>query len=162
MALCDFATLSAGLGDTGAKCDKFDATPVSGDEATCTIGNETIDACALKLTWREALVEMKKTSEMKKTLHRRQKRALYSALYQYAEAFEAERVSREAEFHLADLDHREALAAQRSGIEAWNNLVAVPIGQLAAYHASGIKAEAIANAIGTALGLAAVGAGVAQ
>lgn len=156
LALCNFAVLSSNKPHPGALCDTFKVNIEKAvDRATvaCTIGGKPVTDCALKLTWREALDE---------TTDNRQKRELYSALYQYAEAFEAERASREAEFHLADLDHREALAAQRSGIEAWNNLVAVPIGQLAAYHASGIKPEAIADLIATVLGMSAIGAGAAQ
>ena len=156
LALRNFALLSANKPDLRAKCDTFIAKPKNRDTAECALGTDpavVVNDCVLKLTWRLALNGPARS---------RQKRELYSALYQYAEAFEAERLSRAAEFHLADLDHREALAAQRSGIEAWSNLVAVPMGQLAAYHASGIKPEAIADFIATIIGMTAIGVGAAQ
>jgi len=93
---------------------------------------------------------------------RARKRELYSALYQYAEAFEAERASRELQFRLADVDHRKMLASQRSSIDTWNNSVAFLLGQLATHHSAGVDPAVIADAIGTIFGAGEIGAGGAQ
>ncbi len=161
LSLCSYAVLSADDDHPGADCDDFevtlegqsDATPENPARATCKLKEEALTNCALQQTWREAL---------NANQDNRVERELWKTIYYYAEAVEAERAAREAEFRLVDIEHREVLAAQRSAIEAWSNLVEVPIGQLAAYHASGIQPEALAEAIATVLGFAAIGAGAAQ
>jgi hypothetical protein len=152
-SLCTYAALSDGRDYPESACDDFLAVPVNAEDATCTLKGEVILDCALKQTWNQAIGAR---------VDNRTKRELWGAVYHYAEAVEAERAAQEAEFRLADIRHREVLAAQRSAIDAWSNLVEVPVGQLAAYHASGIQPEALAQAIATLLGLTAVGAGAAQ
>jgi len=166
LALCNYAILSAGMDRVGPRCDLLTVAinPKVGDTeptATCTFtdGGAAIDPCVLIATWRQALDAVDGARDDD---GRARKRELYGALYQYAEAFEAERATRELQFRLADIDHRETLTAQRSSIDAWNNLVVAPMGQLTAYHASGLKPDAIAEAVSLTLGLAAVGAGAAQ
>ena len=166
LALCDLAIQPEDRVNRSSECDSFEvelkSKKVERDsktEVNCRLEGKPISNCVLSKTWHDAFDEWNSAStELKKV----QKKKLYRALYHYAEASEAERKALESEFILADLQHREILAAQRSAAEAWNNIVVVPLEQLAAYHASGIKPEAVAEAVAVILGLAAVGAGAAQ
>jgi len=166
LALCNYAILSAGMDRVGPRCDLLTVAinPKVGDTeptATCTFtdGGAAIDPCVLIATWRQALDAVDGARDDD---GRARKRELYGALYQYAEAFEAERATRELQFRLADIDHRETLTAQRSSIDAWNNSVAFLLGQLATHHSAGVDPAVIADAIGTIFGAGEIGAGGAQ
>jgi len=132
LALCNYATLSAGIGRFGPRCHDFAAAvkPKDADGGTtvaCTFTDDrtAVEPCVLGKTWRQALDDAESARDDD---GRARKRELYSALYQYAEAFEAERASRELQFRLADVDHRKMLASQRSSIDTWNNSVAFLLG----------------------------------
>lgn len=55
-----------------------------------------------------------------------------------------------------------ALDADEFAANSWNALIAEPLNALAAYHASGIKAENVAAALSNLVGLGAIAVGVSQ
>jgi hypothetical protein len=65
----------------------------------------------------------------------------------------------ELDYRLIANQHDAAIDATEAAYLQWNNCIGVPLAQLEAYHASGIKPEDIANLI-QAAGFAAVGVGV--
>jgi hypothetical protein len=152
--LCTYATLSAGGSRPGEACDSF-AVKVGRDQSgritavTCTgADGAPIADCALARPWRDALAASGQSIPAK--------RALYEAIRAIAFGHDATTRSIELDYRLIDLDHREAVAANRLALEAWNNLVAVPVEQIAGYHAAGIKPDEIAQLIVQALGFTAV------
>lgn len=60
----------------------------------------------------------------------------------------------EIRYKIVDSSHREAVLADEFAARSWDALMAAPIGQIAAYHASGIKPEVVADLI---KGLAEIG-----
>jgi hypothetical protein len=58
--------------------------------------------------------------------------------------------------------HREALAGRETALRGWDNLVAVPIGQLDAYYQAGLKPAEVADLLIKALGFSAIAIGVAR
>ena len=163
--LCNFAVLMdpADQKWPGWKCETLGTeevplNPYEPERKTllCRVGPEdgqlALPDCALKQTWRTALQESKV----------RARRQLYEAVYLYAEALEARTHAAAVDFKLIDIEHRRAAVANRSALLAWDNLVEVPVSTLAAYHASGIKPDSLAQAIATLLGLTAVAVGASQ
>jgi hypothetical protein len=59
-----------------------------------------------------------------------------------------------------DLEHRQSLVDNRHAIQAWDNIIDVPIDQLQAYHEDGIKPEDLSDLIIKAVGLTAIAVGV--
>lgn len=74
------------------------------------------------------------------------KRSLYRALALYANSIAVARTAQEeADYRLIALDHDQAVDSSEAAIHMWNALIATPVNQLAAYHASGIKPEQLAQ-----------------
>jgi hypothetical protein len=108
----------------------------------------SMDDCILVKPWREVLA--------KGDLEPAAERALYTALADIARIHRANTAFIEADYRLIDLDHRVVVAANRFALEAWDNVTTVPIDQIAAYHAGGVKTSEIADLIIKALGFTAV------
>jgi hypothetical protein len=160
LQLCNFSVLQNGGSFPGANCDQF---AVSGGglnsdgelNVTCQLVDDPVGPpCPLRSPWNVAL-------KLGAGFKVGAKRALYSAVAAFARLQEARMAASESEFKLVDLDHREAIAGNRAAIAAWNNLIVVPIDQLAAYYKSGIKPAEIADLIIKAIGFSAVAGAVA-
>ena len=116
------------------------------------VNSGLIASCSLMEPWKKAL----------KTDNKQAKRELYKALAAFSLAMQAREQLDEIDLRVTDLDHRRAVAANRATIHAWDNLISVPIDQLAAYHSSGIKASEIADLLVKAIGLGAIAVGVSK
>jgi hypothetical protein len=80
-------------------------------------------------------------------------RSVYRALAFFAESYSVARTRFEtADLKLILADHRDALSNAEFGLVSWDAIVARPVAQLQAYHASGIKSAEIAQLL-QALGL---------
>lgn len=90
------------------------------------------------------------------------RRAVDRAVAALSRATAARSQADEIDFRLVDVEHREALAANRTAIQAWDNLIAGPTDQLSTYYKSGLKPYEIGDLIVKALGLTAIAIGVAQ
>ena len=85
--------------------------------------------------------------------------AIVSALFDYAISWTAARVPQEEiEYKIIALRHEAALDASDFALQRWNNLIGIPLKQLEAYHAAGIKPETVANLLSAAGITAAIGA----
>jgi hypothetical protein len=89
-------------------------------------------------------------------------RRAYRALAYMAESYSVARDRQlEAELRLIDTEYRVALSTSEASLSGWNALLSVPVDQLKAYHAGGIKpAEAASLAAQVVQALAAVGIAV--
>lgn len=89
-------------------------------------------------------------------------RRAYRALAYLAESYSVARDRQlEAELRLIDTEYRVALSTSEASLSGWNALLSVPVDQLKAYHAGGIKpAEAASLAAQVVQALAAVGIAV--
>ena len=114
-----------------------------------------IDDCVLAKSWRENY-KNDKTSNAP-----RAKRQFLAALLAHARALDARASVRKIEFQMINVGHKRIAVSNRAAVAAWNNLVAVPVDTLAAYHKSGIKPDTVANAAAQLLGLLGVGVGIA-
>jgi hypothetical protein len=73
------------------------------------------------------------------------KRHLYESIMFYVDSIATARLRQEQlELQLVAVDHEEAVDSAQTAIGLWNALIATPINELVAYHASGVKAEEIA------------------
>ena len=156
LALCNFAVMQAGgkhPSESRKDCDNFEVTE-KGLQVKCNL-IPVGPSCALASPWKKAL---NPGSGFKKGA----KRELYAAIAAIGRVRTAKAAVSEIEFKLIDLDHRDSVAANRSALEAWNNLIGTPISELAAYHDSGIKPAAIADLIVKALGLGAIAGALAK
>lgn len=90
--------------------------------------------------------------------------SLARALVRYADSWTQGLIEAEALEHaLLQLSYEAQLDESTYAVMMWNRLIAVPLGQLAALHAGGVKLEVwvdILAAIATAAGLGAIAAGV--
>lgn len=151
-AICSFGVLNAGSAHPGPSCDAFTAA-VDDRTATCSISTVPAARCDLSKPWKDHL--SRPTSGEKG-------RELYKSLTSLLRLFPIRASQAENNFRLIDLEHRKNLAAREMGLKAWNNLVAVPIEQLDAYYASGLKPVEIADLLVKALGLTAIAIGVSN
>lgn len=89
-------------------------------------------------------------------------RRAYRALAYLSESYSVARDRQlEAELRLIDTEYRVALSKSEASLSGWNALLSVPVEQLKAYHAGGIKpAEAASLAAQVVQALAAVGIAV--
>jgi len=113
-----------------------------------------IPDCALKTTWQKAFADKKSTPLLK--------RQIYGAVYNYAESLKASTEATGIDFKLIDNDHRITAVANRSALQAWNNLVETPLSTLEGHYAAGIKPKTIVEAISGLLGLTGIAIGAAQ
>lgn len=92
----------------------------------------------------------------------RASRRAYRALAYLSESYSVARDRQlEAELRLIDTEYRVALSRSEASLASWNGLLSVPVDQLKAYHAGGIKpAEAASLTAQVAQALAAVGIAV--
>jgi hypothetical protein len=157
--LCNFAYLQSKQNFPGIACNAF--TAAKAQKSICLADDKGVvvkDAkgkptdCPLTKSWIDNLARSK--------YEKGAKHELYAALASLSQIHVSRSRFVEAEYRLIDLQHRKAVQANRFAIRAWNNLIAEPIDQLAAYHGSGIKTSEIADLIVKALGFAAITAGV--
>ena len=86
------------------------------------------------------------------------KRYVYEALFAYASALGiANSKTDEVYYQLINLSQIASLDASETALKRWNSLIATPINQLTAYHASGFKAHNVADIIVKGMGVGALG-----
>jgi hypothetical protein len=90
------------------------------------------------------------------------KREIYKAVTSYLQAIALQAVPTEQRFREIDVRHRETLLAKESALEAWDNLVSLPLEQLDAFYQAGLKPNEVADLIVKALGFTAIAIGVAK
>ena len=156
-ALCNYAALMAGRPHPGLACDGFVVTSHktnSGEyTVSCTLGGQPLPGdCALAKSWKATLAGLPSDKAAK--------REFYRALAAFSLAMAARAPQDEYEYRLVDLDHQEVVATNRAAVRAWDNLVKVPVDQIAAYHEAGIPPEKIAELLVTGMSLGAIGVGV--
>ena len=165
--LCNLAAYAAGEPThVGDRCEGFSLQVADG--SACRLEHTTIDKktkketyspidipnCILKEHWSTLLADRSPDPRLR--------RELYAAVLAYAQALDAQVKAVEADFRVIDVVHRRTATNNRAAIEAWNNLIGAPLVQLAAYHESGIKPDALAQAIASLLGLTGIAIGAAQ
>jgi len=113
-----------------------------------------IPNCPLKTTWQKAFDDRNSSPLVK--------RQLYGAVYNYMESLKASTLATGIDFKLIDNDHRRTAVANRSNLQAWDNLVGTPLSILEGYYAAGIKPDTIVDALASLLGLTGIAVGAAQ
>jgi hypothetical protein len=89
------------------------------------------------------------------------KRHLYESIMFYVDSIATARLRQEQlELQLVAVDHEEAVDSAQTAIGLWNALIATPINELVAYHASGIKPEEIAALVIQLVTLGGIATGV--
>jgi len=84
------------------------------------------------------------------------------ALIHYAIAWTAGRIPAEnARWIARGVMHEEAIDASETALALWQGMLAVPLEEIARYHASGVVPAQVAQIVVTALGLGAIAVGVA-
>lgn len=154
--LCSYAVQATGAGHPGAACDGFTvalAAQPAGAPASvrCALDDAPLDPCPLARSFREGFESADPPAE---------RRALFLAVRALAGAHDARTAAIEADYRLIHLTHQEALAGNRMALQAYENLVAVPVGEIAEYHAAGIRPAEIGSLLVQALGFTAVTAGI--
>lgn len=158
-AVCTYAAVKprqAGQAEPalpGTKCDDFVVTAEPDKPVTCRLGAEAIEPCRLAKPWNENVRERADDVAT---------RELYKALAAYLQALAIQGTQHEQTFRLIDVGHRETLANREAALRGWDNLVAVPIGQLDAYYQAGLKPAEIADLLVKALGFTAIAVGVSR
>ncbi len=87
------------------------------------------------------------------------KERVADGLLKYANSWSSRRTEEESDFRLIALEYNPSLDESANALSQWQNLIEVPLGQLATFHASGITPADIAALI-QAAGVGAIGAGV--
>lgn len=152
-AACSYAVVKAGKPFPADQCDGFVVTIDSGNSVTCRLGTTAITPCRLEKPWNENIRDRANDAGT---------RELYKALAAYLQALAIQGAQHEQTFRLIDVGHREALANREAALRGWDNLVAVPIGQLDAFYQAGLKPAEIADLLVKALGFTAIAVGVAR
>jgi hypothetical protein len=162
--LCNLVLLSAAKDHPSLPCGAiaFKPPPVGPkDKVACTVTildspprEETVSDCILSRSWKNLFQDKSLTPGVR--------RALYEAAIAYLNARIAGNRVYEYDFKVLHQKHRSALAIRESALRQWNNVVSVPVEQLDAYYASGIKPAQLADFLVKALGLTAIAIGVAQ
>ncbi len=142
-ALCSYAVTLAGGMHPGKNCDAFVVTlekKNGKDVADCSLSGKRIPAsgdCALAMSWKASLANVPSD--------RTAKREFYKALAAFSLAMVARAPQDEYEYSLVDLSHQEIIAANRSAIAAWQNLVKVSLNQISALNAATTLSGEAAN-----------------
>jgi hypothetical protein len=157
-AVCSYAALKAGQPFPGSKCDNFDVKLVAAAGtapagADCTLDRAGLRPCPLSRSWNESIRDRSNVGAT---------REIYKALAAYLQVLGLQSADAENTFRLIDLTHREALADRAVALKEWDNLVAVPVTQLDAYYAAGLKPAEIADLLVKALGFTAIAVGVSR
>ena len=154
-AVCSYAALKAGQPFPGSRCDSFAVTP--GGRRTPP-GRTARSPAQRSAPARSAGpgTRASGTSSAGAT------REIYKALAAYLQVLGLQSADPENTFRLIDLTHREALADRAVALREWDNLVAVPVTQLDAYYAAGLKPAEIADLLVKALGFTAIAVGVSR
>jgi hypothetical protein len=151
-AVCIYALASAGrqADEYGPLCDRlvYQKTPPA-----CLLDRDPIEGCVLLASWKDRLA-----ADQPGTV----KRKLYVAVTSYLQALSQQELAPELAFRELDVQHRETLLAESSAIQAWNNLVSVPLDQLDGYYQGGLKPAEIADLWVKALGFTAITVGVSR
>ena len=163
--LCNLALLGSAANHPSTTCEAitFQPAPDSGTETvTCNIRllrpngpeEKSIPKCVLSRSWKALFSDS--------SLSTASRRALYEAAVAYLNARNAGNRAYEYDFKVVNHRHRTSLELREAALRQWNNIVAVPVEQLDAYYASGIKPAELADLLVKALGLTAIAIGVAQ
>jgi len=152
-AMCSYAERSAGRPHPGQACDGFVVQIAADKSVTCGIA-PAVTVCSLAKSWSES-IRAHAAGEAAT-------RELYKALAAYLRALAIQGTQHEQTFRIIDVHHREALAGREAALRGWDNLVAVPVGQLDAYYQAGLKPAEIADLLIKALGFTAIAIGVMQ
>lgn len=163
--LCNLALLASGAPHPSTSCGPIAFDPVPGPgtaSVACRLTlltsdkprESTIPNCILGRPWKALLAD--------RSLGSATQRALYEAVIAYLNARIAGNRAYEYDFKLVHRKHRISLALRESALRQWNNVVSVPVEQLDAYYASGIKPAELADLLVKALGFTAIAIGVAQ
>lgn len=152
-ATCSYAVVKPDGVFPGVKCDAFVVTIGSDNSVTCRLDTAPIAECRLGKSWN---TNIRDRANVPAT------RELYKALAAYLQALAIQGAQHEQTFRLIDVGHREALANREAALRGWDNLVAVPIGQLDAFYQAGLKPAEIADLLVKALGFTAIAVGVAR
>jgi hypothetical protein len=148
-ALCHYSTYQAGL----AKPDIQQCHALKVSDQLCQLGeNLQIESCSLAAPWPFAEDNFRRGTDAK--------RALYNSVAQFSQAHIHQAQLDKNTYQLMDLEHRQSLVDNRHAIQAWDNIIDVPIDQLQAYHEDGIKPEDLSDLIIKAVGLTAIAVGV--
>ena len=86
--------------------------------------------CPLKKTWAQVL----QSTGL-------EKRHALAAVVALSESHRAAKRASELEYRINDITYRRALLSSESAIAQWNNLIDVPVEQVAAFYAAGVKPE---------------------
>ena len=152
-ATCSYAVVQPDGPFPGDKCDAFDVTIGSNNSVSCRLDSAPIAECRLGRSWNTNIRDRANVPA---------NRELYKALAACLQALAIQGAQHEQTFRLIDVGHREALANREAALRGWDNLVAVPIGQLDAFYQAGLKPAEIADLIVKALGFTAIAVGVAR
>ena len=140
--LCNF-----GFPNSGLQCDELTVDTMNdGCELPASTGS-----CPLAVTWAEVLDE-----EGEKERH------ALAAVVALSNAHRAAARATELEFRLNDLTYRRALLTSENAIAQWDNLIGVPVDQVAAFYEAGIKPEELGDFIVKALALAGIAVAVGK
>jgi hypothetical protein len=148
-AICNHAMLSTGAKHPGEDCDKFSVDT----DGKCTMADQPVQNCVLAQPWKARL----RAPQAPDT-----KREIYKAVTSYLQAIALQAAPTEQRFREIDVRHRETLLAKESALEAWDNLVSLPLEQLDAFYQAGLKPNEVADLIVKALGFTAIAIGIAK
>ena len=140
-------------------CDSFriELTKDKDPLYQCRLNDKPVSPCALEKSWKQHIAAARENK-----LSQDAARELYKTLAHYVAALKQQVIPYEINLRRTDLRHRETLLAQKSALQAWDNLIGVPIEQLDAYYQAGVKPAEIADLIVKALGFTAIAIGVAR
>ena len=139
----------------------IDTPPAAG--ASCDITKPTVFCASVSELLDDKRLGKDPTKKTDDTIGRETaNRRVYRALALLSESYSVARARQlEAELRLIDSEYRAALSRSEASLASWDALLSVPVDQLRAYHAGGIKpAEAASLAAQVVQALAAVGIAV--
>ena len=130
--------------NSSVACEDQQLEPVVSD---CVLPStpSTNVACPLKVTWAQALDN--RTSK---------RRHVLGAIVALSNSHRAAARIEEINYRITDLKYRKALLLSENAIAQWNNLIQIPVEQVAAFYNAGIKPEAVGDFIVKSLALAGV------
>jgi hypothetical protein len=147
-AMCSYAVVSNSQPHPGQACNGFSVDA----KGACMLDGKAMK-CVLVQAWKTRL----RAAEDPEA-----KRELYKAMTNYLQALTLESVPAIETFKEIDVRHRQMLVAKDTAIQAWDNLVAIPLDQLNGYYQGGVKPAEIADLLVKALGFTAIAIGVAK
>ena len=144
-------------GQSARSCLTFAVQADKGEKVTCGVTTPLANDCHLNKPWQDYITDYKGGN-----LKGDAAREFHKALLHYVRALRLKAKPYEVTFRLADLHHHEALLAKKAALQAWDNLIAVPLDQIDAFYQAGLKPAEIADLIVKALGFTAIAIGVSK